>query len=117
MIGMAASRPTPDDWKQLSALLETFASDKDRTIAAARQIEGQIATRFPADHAIRDLAESFGQYRPGGAISSFPKRHAARGHSLACGRQGNIALNALRPSAADGHLQSFANGRFAAVQM
>jgi hypothetical protein len=63
--------PTADDWKQLSVLLESFVSGKGRTIATAHQIEGQIATRFPSDHAIQDLADAFAQYTPGGGDLLF----------------------------------------------
>lgn len=65
------SPPTPDDWRHLSFLLDAFASGKDRTIKAARQIEGHIATRFPSAHAIQDLADAFAQYRPGGGEFLF----------------------------------------------
>jgi hypothetical protein len=66
-----ASQPNSNDWKQLSVLLETFASGEDQSMALARQIEGQIATRFPSDHAIQDLADAFAQYRPGGGDFLF----------------------------------------------
>jgi len=65
------NRPAPDDWRQLSVLLEIVASGKDRSITTARQIEGQIATTFPSDHAIQDLADAFAQYRPGGGDFLF----------------------------------------------
>lgn len=67
------SQPTPDDWKTFSVLLETFASGKDRTMAVARQIEGQIATRFPSDHAIQGLADALLSTDLGEEISFFPR--------------------------------------------
>ena len=65
------SQPAPDDWKQLCVPLETFASGENRSLTTANEIEGQIATKFPSDHAIQDLAEAFAQYRPGGGDFLF----------------------------------------------
>lgn len=65
------SQPAPDDWKQLSVLLETFAGGENRSLVTANEIEGQIATKFPSDHEVQDLADAFARYSPGGGDFLF----------------------------------------------
>jgi hypothetical protein len=54
---------------QVAALLERmerFARGEDCSLAAANFIEGEIATIFPEDDELQELAELLAQYRPGG---------------------------------------------------
>ena len=58
--------PTTHAMKHLQTLLELFNRGPNRSLEAAREIEGVIASSLPPDHPLQELAEDFSQYRPGG---------------------------------------------------
>jgi hypothetical protein len=57
---------TNEPLSRIQALLEAFVAGPNRSLQAAREIEGAIADSLPPDHTLQELAEDFAQYRPGG---------------------------------------------------
>ena len=47
-------------------LLRSFVQDVDRSVAAARQLEGALATQFPEDERFEHLLLALASYQPGG---------------------------------------------------
>lgn len=47
-------------------LLRRFVDGEDRSVTAARQLEGALAERFPDDERFEDLLDALASYRPGG---------------------------------------------------
>ena len=67
----STSQPSTEVTEQLGALLEIFVSGEQKSVEHARRMEGLIATAFPADHALQDLADMLAQYQPGGGDYLF----------------------------------------------
>jgi hypothetical protein len=47
-------------------LLRRFVQGPDRSLGAARELEGALATQFPEDERLEDLLLALASYRPGG---------------------------------------------------
>ena len=58
--------PSSQTLKQLHALLDAFEKGRSRSLQDAREIEGFIASHFPQEHPLQELAEGLAQYQPGG---------------------------------------------------
>jgi len=47
-------------------MLRSFVQGVDRSVAAARHIEGALAAQFPDDERFEDLVLALASYQPGG---------------------------------------------------
>jgi hypothetical protein len=47
-------------------MLKAFVEGVDRSVAAAREIEGALAQQFPEDDRFEDLLLALASYQPGG---------------------------------------------------
>lgn len=74
---------------RIQDLLEAFAIGPDRSLQAAREIEGAIAESLPAQHALQELAEDFAQYSPGGGDRLYSEAQLVPKVAafLRCGKQ------------------------------
>lgn len=55
-------------------MLRSFVEGGDRSVSAARQLEGALAERFPDDERFEELLDALASYQPGGGELMYDEK-------------------------------------------